>query len=108
MQAASGVAGRANVGCSAVHLVLISGVSSTSLLSLGLQHNAAHAALAGVGLPAAVHVVDQSPTIYRFVSLPLAINESDGNAVSSLFLCRKLHLFLRKSTKTAAIRAALF
>jgi len=46
MQAASGVAGRANVGCSDVHLVLISGVSSTSLLSLGLQHNAARAALA--------------------------------------------------------------
>jgi len=44
MQAASGAAGRANVGCSAVHLVLVSGVSSTSLLSLGLQHNAARAA----------------------------------------------------------------
>ena len=28
--------------------------------------------------------------------------------ISSLFLCRKLHLFLGKSTKTAAIRAALF
>jgi len=27
---------------------------------------------------------------------------------SSLFLCRKLHLFLGKSTKTAATRAALF
>jgi len=46
MQAASGAAGRANVGCSDVHLVLVSGVSSTSLLSLGLQHNAARAALA--------------------------------------------------------------
>ena len=30
MQAASGAAGRANVGCSAVHLVVVSGVSSTS------------------------------------------------------------------------------
>ena len=29
-------------------------------------------------------------------------------AISSLFLCRKLHLFLGKSTKTAATRAALF
>jgi len=28
--------------------------------------------------------------------------------ISSLFLCRKLHLFLGKSTKTAATRAALF
>ena len=29
-------------------------------------------------------------------------------AISSLFLCRKLHSFLGKSTKTAATRAALF
>jgi len=28
--------------------------------------------------------------------------------IPSLFLCRKLHLFLGKSTKTAATRAALF
>jgi len=28
--------------------------------------------------------------------------------IASLFLCRKLHLFLGKSTKTAATRAALF
>ena len=28
--------------------------------------------------------------------------------ISSLFLCGKLHLFLGKSTKTAATRAALF
>ena len=28
--------------------------------------------------------------------------------ISSYFLCRKLHLFLGKSTKTAATRAALF
>ena len=28
--------------------------------------------------------------------------------ISGLFLCRKLHLFFGKSTKTAAIRAALF
>ena len=28
--------------------------------------------------------------------------------ISSVYLCRKLHLFLGKSTKTAAIRAALF
>jgi len=28
--------------------------------------------------------------------------------ISSLILCRKLHLFLGKSTKTAATRAALF
>jgi len=28
--------------------------------------------------------------------------------ISNLFLCRKLHLFLRKSTKTASTRAALF
>jgi len=28
--------------------------------------------------------------------------------ISSLFLCRKLHFFLEKSTKTAATRAALF
>jgi len=28
--------------------------------------------------------------------------------IASLFLCRKLHLFVGKSTKTAATRAALF
>ena len=31
-----------------------------------------------------------------------------GRAAPCLFLCRKLHLFLRKSTKTAATGAALF
>ena len=31
-----------------------------------------------------------------------------GRAALCLFLCRKLHLFLRKSTKTAATGAALF
>jgi len=30
------------------------------------------------------------------------------HTISGLFLCRKLHLFLGKSTKTAATRAALF
>ena len=40
----------------------------------------------------------------------LTINDTDGNAVryQAYLLCRKLHLFLGKSTKTAATRAALF
>jgi len=36
------------------------------------------------------------------------VRNSTGRTTSSLFLCRKLHLFLEKSTKTAAARAALF
>jgi len=42
---------------------------------------------------------------------PQEKNSSQGAAhhtIPSLSMCRKLHLFLEKSTKTAATRAALF
>ena len=37
-----------------------------------------------------------------------AVTNWTRRTISSLFLCRKLHLFLGKSTKTAATRTALF
>jgi len=48
-------------------------------------------------------------TIFSFVSLAIYIMiQMVTRTMSSLFLCRKLHSFLGKSTKTAAARAALF
>ena len=46
--------------------------------------------------------------LHFFLFVSLAINDTYGNDVSSLFLCVKSHLFLGKSTKTAATRASLF
>jgi len=48
-----------------------------------------------------------SPQLLQLVNIQPMRNWT-GRTISSFFLCRKLHLFLGKSTKTAAIGALLF